>query len=381
LYDEKEIVRRVKFVKSAFDYHDFRLLYSIKANGIAAILQIFKREQCGVDAASPGDVFLAKEAGFRQEDIFATGTSLSDEDMQYFIENKITVDLDAISQIKKYRSLSPGNVIGLRINPGFSAGSFLPLRAGGLNSKLGISLPDVDLAFGEAKRNSLVVNGLHFHIGSSVFDTKPFLKALRIMLDIARRYPVVSRINIGGGCGVAFEEHETDCDLIEYGKAAVSLVQEFNLCEKRNLRLCLELGEYLMWPSACAIGQVTSIKYSYGQKYVGTDLNSNHIPTPALYNCYHKVNTFSIRKKEQVNVVGNLCFVGDVLAKGRRLNRLEEGECIVMQNAGAYCVAKSSHFNSRLLPKEIIRKENGEYELIREETLSDLLTGQKYEKK
>jgi hypothetical protein len=51
------------------------------------------------------------------------------------------------------------------------------------------------------------------------------------------------------------------------------------------------------------------------------------------------------------------------------------------QNAGAYCVAKSSHFNSRLLPKEIIRKENGEYELIREETLSDLLTGQKYEKK
>jgi diaminopimelate decarboxylase len=73
-------------------------------------------------------------------------------------------------------------------------------------------------------------------------------------------------------------------------------------------------------------------------------------------------------------------LAGDFLARDRYINELREGEHIVIQNAAAYCITRASHFNSRLFPKEILKKSNGKFILIREEKLSDLLQGQIYEK-
>lgn len=59
---------------------------------------------------------------------------------------------------------------------------------------------------------------------------------------------------------------------------------------------------------------------------------------------------------------------------------IEPGDILIILNVGAYGFAMSSHYNSRLLPPEILVN-NGKYDIIRErEDFKDLLRHQKYAK-
>jgi diaminopimelate decarboxylase len=381
LYDEKEIIKRIHLVKKAFNCAPFKILYALKANSNVSLLRIFKKEGCKIDASSPGDAFLALEAGFCNSDIYATGPNWTDKELKYFIDKEIAVDLDSVSHVRRYGKIFPGKKIGIRINPGLGSSSFAHIRAGGNSSKLGIALRDVENTLKEAESHRLVINGLHAHIGSSSFDVKPFIKSLDILLSLAKKMPAIEFINIGGGCGVGFGKDEKDFDIADYGKRTTKIINAFSKKEKRKIELRIELGEFLMWPCACAIGKVNTVKYNHGKKFIGIDVNSNHIPTPYLYDSHHMINVFNKRKKEKVDVAGNLCQAGDILARDRFINEIRESDYIAIQNAGAYCIARASHFNSRLLPKEVLRTKEGRFVLIREEKLSDLLQGQIYEKK
>ncbi|MFA5994784.1 MAG: diaminopimelate decarboxylase [Parcubacteria group bacterium] len=379
IYDEKLIHGRIALVRESFKYAKFKLLYALKANTNVSIIRIFKRLRCGVDVSSPGDAFLASKAGFASDEMSATGPNWTDAELEYFIEHNIAVDLDSVSHIKRYGEINPGGEIGLRINPGVGSSPWKQLTAGGKDSKLGICLEDIENAKIEARKYRLKIIGLHFHIGSSSFDLDPFVKSLKITLNLVKDFPHLRFINIGGGCGVKFHETQKDFDIKKYGKIVVDMIKKNNLENKKEIELRIELGEFLMWPCACAISTVNTIKYNGKRKFIGIDINSNHIPTPSLYGSYHVINTFSKKKKEVVDIAGNLCQAGDILAKNRSMNKVDEGDIIIIQNAGAYCIARSSHFNSRLLPKEILKKEDDNYLLIREEKFSDLLQGQIFE--
>lgn len=77
IYDEQEIIRRVRLVKRSFRWKTFSLLVSVKTNGNVAILQMLRRSGCGADVSSPGDLLSATEAGFGPYDINATGPNWS----------------------------------------------------------------------------------------------------------------------------------------------------------------------------------------------------------------------------------------------------------------------------------------------------------------
>ncbi len=380
VYDEEVIKSRFLLVKKSYSkYRNFSLLYAVKANSNVSILKIFNKLKSKIDASSPGDVHLALKAGFKAKDICATGPNWTNDDLKYFIKNKIFVDLDSISQIIRYGEMNYGAQIGIRINPGIEFGFHKDVSASGQNSKLGISLERIKEAKQEAQKKCLEIIGLHFHIASSAFNEKPFIESLKIVLKIAKNFENIQYINIGGGMGVAFSKKEKDFNVKKYARKVIKLVDEFNKENQKELELRVESGEFLMWSSACAISQVNTVKINQHKKFIGIDINSSHIPTPYLYDTFHQINTFSKKVKERIDVVGNLCQAGDILAKNRFINELAEGDYIIIQNCGAYCLSRASHFNSRLLPKEVLKTDGKKFYLIRNETLSDLLKGQIYE--
>ncbi|MFQ5887608.1 MAG: diaminopimelate decarboxylase, partial [Candidatus Hydrothermarchaeales archaeon] len=76
---------------------------------------------------------------------------------------------------------------------------------------------------------------------------------------------------------------------------------------------------------------------------------------------------------EVVDIAGNVCESGDILAVDRTLPVIEEKDIIALLDAGAYCLIMASQYNSRPRPAEVLVK-NGGYELIRErESLEDLI--------
>jgi diaminopimelate decarboxylase len=73
------------------------------------------------------------------------------------------------------------------------------------------------------------------------------------------------------------------------------------------------------------------------------------------------------------DVVGPVCESGDYLAKDRPLPPLERGDLLATFSAGAYGMAMSSNYNSRLRAAEVLVNGSSHRLIRRRETLEDLV--------
>ena len=139
-----------------------------------------------------------------------------------------------------------------------------------------------------------------------------------------------------------------------------------------------EPGRYVVAECGRLLGTVQALKENGGVQYAGTDLGFNVLMRPILYGSYHGMAVYRGGERltgedETYTVVGNICESGDKLARDRRLPRLTPGDVLEVDTAGAYGYAMASHYNSRLLPAEVLLTPDGRAKLIRRrETLEDL---------
>lgn len=382
VYNQESIRKSFELVQNAFNYPHFKILFAAKANSNIELLKLFRKLGAEIDASSPGDVFLAQKAGFDNNSISATGPNWTNADLDYFIKNKIHLDLDSISQIRRYGQRKPNSTTGIRINPGIGAGFHKSVMAGGPESKLGIAIENLSAAIKEAQKYNLKITGIHYHIGSSCYEKEQFVKAFKLCLDTADKYfPDLKYINIGGGLGIAFSADEKDFDVTSYGNTIITILEKWNNSKSRQIELRIELGEFLIWKAGALLTTVNTIKRNKNKTFAGVDANSNILPTPFLYGTHHNIRLVSRDESENetMDIAGNLCMAGDILAKNRTLPKLREGDILLIENAGAYCYSKSSVFNSRLRPAEILIN-GGKTRLIRKrEKLQDLMITQNEE--
>lgn len=147
-----------------------RIFYALKANRFRPLLGVIRDTgMCGVDVCSPGELLLARRAGFPEEAISYTGTSASDDDLAVIRRfPRIAVNCDSLSMLRRIGRLQPGRPVGLRVNPeiGFGwHGKRLLRYSGGRPSKFGIYRQQFAEALEVAASHRLRVEGIHFHCG------------------------------------------------------------------------------------------------------------------------------------------------------------------------------------------------------------------------
>ena len=101
----------------------------------------------------------------------------------------------------------------------------------------------------------------------------------------------------------------------------------------------------------------------------------NDLIRPALYQAHHEIVPVRRRagKTRPVDVVGPVCETGDFFARDRQLQPVKPGDLIALLDAGAYGMAQSSNYNTRVRPAEVL-VEGAKARLIRRrETMADLL--------
>lgn len=104
------------------------------------------------------------------------------------------------------------------------------------------------------------------------------------------------------------------------------------------------------------LARVTQVKDKNGVVFVGIETGMNSLIRPALYGAYHEiVNLTRWHEKPSLtaHIVGPICESGDVLGYSRILPETQEGDVLLIANAGAYGHAMSSHYNMRDPAKEI----------------------------
>ena len=123
-------------------------------------------------------------------------------------------------------------------------------------------------------------------------------------------------------------------------------------------------------------------KHNYNKIYIGTDIGFSVLIRHAMYGAHHDIEIYRDDKPvkngayEYVNIAGNICESGDILAEERQLPVILEGDIIGVMDAGAYGYSMSSNYNNRLRPAEVLIKSDGGLQVIRKrETLEDLIKG------
>src|SRR3954468_24181084 len=93
IYDAAIIRRQIERVKRAFAALPFRPFYAMKANGALAILDLVRGAGFGCDAVSPGEIFIARQAGFTPDNIWFTCSNVSDDDLRAIPDERIVINV------------------------------------------------------------------------------------------------------------------------------------------------------------------------------------------------------------------------------------------------------------------------------------------------
>ncbi len=390
-YDAGIIRRQIDRVRRAFSNLPFRPFYAMKANGAMAILDLVRGAGFGCDAVSPGEIFIARQAGFTPDNIWFTCSNVSDDDLRSIGDERIIINVNSMSEIDRILALDLPNPVALRVNTDIGAGHHIDVVTAGGGVKFGIDVAEVESARMIVEDSGRRVVGLHAHIGSGIDSIAPLLESARRLLDLSTAFPNLRWLNFGGGISVPYEPGAVEFPIDEYGAELTRIADR--LLRARDLTAILEPGRYLVAESGTLLARVTSRRMSGGQSWIGVDTGFNHLVRPSKYGAYHHIvnasngSPASLRQTfdpsamtDEVVVAGNLCESGDVFTRTnggmtRRIVRTKVDDLLAFCDAGAYGFSMASVYNARLLPPEVMI-DGGDVRLIRErQTYDDLVKG------
>ena len=368
------------------NYDKIRIYYAAKANSNLSVLHILKTEGAHLDAVSPGEVFLALKTGFLPERILFTGTSVRDDELVFIANSNVTVNIDSFSELERLLSHVVPNRLSVRINPQIGSGHHDHCITAGPGTKFGLWEKQTLKTYAEAKKAGVERFGIHMHVGSGILDLEPILLAFDNLLSMAKKIHDkigldFDFVDMGGGLGVPYRPETKELDINIFSKKVLSLfkrrIAEYNL---GTPFFCLEPGRYLVSDASILLSSVNTVKVTPFKKFIGIDAGFNTLIRPSMYGSYHHIlvaNKLTSQEKEIYDVVGPICESGDILARDRRLPKIEEGDLLAILNAGAYGFAMSSQYNSRPRAAEVLIKNNKCLLVRKRETFNSLVSNQK----
>lgn len=381
VYNENILRNRCRDLKGLISYSNFTVNYSLKANSNLELIKIVRSEGLRVDAMSPGEIYLNILAGYKPEEILYISNNVNEDEFNYAIKAGVNISVDSVSQLELFGRINPGGRVAFRLNPGVGAGHHEKVTTAGQKTKFGIEMSFIPEVKKILKKYNLKLIGINQHIGSLFMDSEAYLESSGNILSIARQFDDLEFIDLGGGFGIPYKKQSGQhrLDLNDLGGKLSGVIDSWVKEYGKKIEIKIEPGRYIVAESSILLGKVNSVKTNYNIKYIGTDLGFNVLIRPVMYDSHHDIEIYRRNgtpslKEETVNIVGNICETGDIIAKDRLLPEIMENDILGVLDSGAYGYSMSSNYNSRLRPAEVLIDTNGDPRLIRKrDTLEDLV--------
>jgi diaminopimelate decarboxylase/aspartate kinase len=334
--------------------HVDRVYYAIKANNQPDILRTVEASGLNFECVSPGEIdhVLNLFPEIDRKRILFTPNFAPRSEYEYGLEKGIWLTLDDLYPLRAWGELFAGREIFLRLDTGLGRGHHEHVRTAGVHSKFGIPLFELDEARQLAEKHDLTIVGLHAHTGSGILQSDNWQNVAETLIEVAQTFPAVRILDLGGGLGVPEKPGQHALNMVALDASLAEL--------KRNhphYEFWLEPGRYIVAESGVLLASVTQTKGKGEVRYVGLNTGMNSLIRPALYGAYHEIVNLSRLSEpagQVVNIVGPICESGDKLGNDRLLPVCEEGDVLLIANAGAYGHVMSSSYNLREPAAELV---------------------------
>ena len=248
----------------------------------------------------------------------------------------------------------------VRVTPGIEAHTHEYLETAVDDSKFGFGLGH-GAALAAVERivasPALRFAGLHCHIGSQVFRSDSFERALDKMVGLVAQIALTTRVeveelNMGGGLGVRYLHDDDPPTIAEHGAAVHAALAKAVAAHGllRAPRLTTEPGRSIAAPAGITLYRVGTIKEIPGVRtYVAVDGGMSDNLRPVTYGARYEAFVPSrvlAPRPATMTIAGKHCEQGDLLLRDAELPAdLAIGDVLAMPVTGAYGHSMASNYN------------------------------------
>ncbi len=383
VYDEDTLRGMAEAFTSAFcgRYADSQVIYGSKAFINVGMARLLAGYGLGFDVVSGGEVAVLRAAGVPPDRVYFHGNNKSAPELSEALAWGIgRVVIDSFEELEVLDGLAAASgrrqQVLIRVSPGIDPHTHRHTTTGVLDSKFGIPI-----STGQAQaavRQTLAMPhlellGLHFHLGSPIFELAPFEQATRLVLEFASRMREeglsLQELSPGGGFAIAYTEADDPPAPDAYAEAIVGALQE--RCRDLDMpepTLVVEPGRAMVGRAGVALYTVGTIKEVPGVRtFVAVDGGMGDNIRPALYDAKYDalVATRATQDpSETVTIAGKYCESGDILVRDVTLAPVQPGDVLAVPASGAYAPAMASTYNLNRRPA-IILVGGGQARLLR----------------
>lgn len=373
VYDEEGIKNCVTDLYKAFSWNEgFKEYFAVKALPTPAIIRLLRDLGCGTDCASIPELIISDKSGISGKNIIFSSNETTREEYLAALEVGAIINLDDITHIEFLESIAPlPDTICARYNPGqFNITNDI---MGHLHdTKFGMTHDQIIEAFAILKAKGVKHFGIHSMLASCslVEEYYPRLakKLFKFALEIKEKLGInIEFIDLSGGIGIPYRPTEEPVDIFAIGDAVRRVYEE--IIEPSGLKIALftEMGRYITGPYGYLVTKAIHKKHIY-KEYVGVDASCCDLMRPAMYGAYHHITVLGKENAAPVykyDVVGSLCENNDKFAVDRSLPEIQNGDYIVIHDAGAHGHSMGYNYNGKLRCAEMMLQSDGSLQLIR----------------
>lgn len=359
LVDEALLKHNLEILKEVSEKSGCKILLAQKAFSMFRVYPLLRNYLDGSAASGLYEARLGYEEFGGETHVFSA--AYREEEFDEILKYADHVVFNTPSQVKKFAGAvrAAGKQAGLRLNPECSTQEghavYDPCAPG---SRLGTRRSALDDA-GDFERQILpYLSGFHFHTlceqNSDALETT--LGALEEKFG-----PLLSRVkwlNLGGGHHITREDYDRG--------RLISLIRA--LREKYGLDIYLEPGEAVVLNAGFLVSRVLEVLENGVALAILDASAACHMPDVIEMPYRPPILDAGVpgEKPYLFRLGGPTCLAGDVIGDYSFEKPLREGQELIFGDMALYTMVKNNTFNGMQLPSIILRKENGDLEIVRE---------------
>ncbi len=387
VYDENAVRARCREFLREFRSRapETAVLYAGKAFTSLAMFRLVAEEGLGLDVVSAGEIAYARAAGFPMNRVSFAGNNKSAAELELALEAGVgTVVVDNVTELRTLAGVTRGRRVNilLRLTPGVDPATHRYNTTGTADSKFGVPRPGWDEAVRAAlAADDLDLLGLHFHLGSGLYDVAPYREAIDVVMDYAAAAGAlgleVGTLSAGGGFAARYAADHEPPPIAAYAEGIVAALRE--ACGRHGLpvpSLVVEPGRSIVAQYGVALYSVGVVKEVPGiRTYVNVD---GGMADNIRYPLYGYVQEAVVAGRpaapgdRTVRVTGKYCESGDILIPEISLPDPRPGDVLAVAGSGAYAVPMASNYNGSYRPAIVFVKDGRARLVRRRETIADL---------
>ena len=392
---DEQLIRKTlrRFHDSMNKYYNGKgeVHYASKAFSCMEMCRVVASEGDGLDAVSIGELYTALKAGFPMEKVGFHGNNKTDEELIFALKTGVGhIIVDNISELHRLEAIAAEMKVQphimFRIKPGIDAHTHDFVKTGQIDSKFGFAL-ETGEAFEAVKEaincKNVKLSGLHWHIGSQIFDIAPFEEAAKVMLGFIAKIKnelgyEIEGLNLGGGFGIKYLDEHDPAPFEVYLERVSGVVRAE--CERLGIKLpfmYIEPGRSIAAPAGITLYTVGARKEIPNiRTYVSVDGGMADSPRYILYGSEYEAvvaNKANEERSEKVTIAGKCCESGDLIGENMPLQHAESGDIIAVCATGAYNYSMSSNYNRLQKPAVVFVNEGKSRIAVKRESLDDII--------